>query len=474
MLELIKYIYRKTKCTVKAKYSTTAFFDYTKGVRQGCPLSPILFNIYANDLLEELNSNNVSDIFLGSNEHKINALMYADDLILLSETKEGLQNQIDKLETFCVKWGIGINSKKTKVMIFNRGNKLIDTSFHTRKVILENVKSFKYLGFTISAKNCSFMPTVLDLSIKANRAVYALNNKIKLSKLPTRLALKLFSSLITPILLYGSEVWGPFIDQDFEKWDKNKVEQVHTQFIKRTLGCNYKTSNIMSRGEVGARPLLVEVIKRTISYMQDIQKRAGSIVYKAFEFEANNDITPNFVTFIDKFNLIRNEIIETSKSNIKTTCHNNYDRFWKNEIDSSPKALSYRVFKTNVNFEKYLYQVKNPKYRINLTRFRLSNHTLLIETGRYARPRIDRNERKCFKCENEIEDEFHFVTICPLYDQERVILFQRCCENSIHFDTNLNNEQKFFFIMTNECPKITEALAKFVFNSFKIRENETR
>ena len=472
-LELIKDIYRKTKCAVKAKNSITSFFEYTKGVRQGCPLSPMLFNIYVNDLFESMNNNNDSDIFLGNNEYKINALMYADDLILLSESKEGLQKQIDKLENYCAKWRLQINSKKTKVMIFNRGNKMIKTTFHSKNAILENVKTFKYLGFSISANNCSFIPTVEDLSIKANRAVYALNNKIKLSRLPTRLALKLFNSLISPILLYGSEVWGPFIDQDLVSWDKNKIEQVHTQFIKRILGCNYKTSNITSRGEVGARPLLIEVIRRTISCMKDIQMRKDSLVYKAWEFESNNNILPNFITFIDKFNLNNNDIInEGNKRKVKKTCYDNYDRFWKTEIDNSPKALSYKTFKANVNFENYLYEVKSVKHRIALSRFRLSNHTLMIEKGRHMRPQIDRKDRKCGLCTNEIENEFHFVIVCPLYEKERVTLFQSCRENSKHFDNDLNEEQKFIFIMTNECPTVIGTLAKFVFKSFIIREKK--
>ena len=109
--------------------------------------------------------------------------------------------------------------KKPKVMIFNRVNKLINTAFHTTNASLENGKKFKYLGFSLSAKNCSFLPNVKDLSIKATRVVYALNNKFKLSKLPTKLALKLLTTLISPVLLYGSEVWGPFIDLDFEGWD---------------------------------------------------------------------------------------------------------------------------------------------------------------------------------------------------------------------------------------------------------------
>ena len=112
-LELIKDIYKKTKCAVKVNSFTTDFFEYTKGVRQGCPLSPILFNMYVNDLFEIMNNGNVSDIFLKEGE-PINLLMYADDLILLSESKEGLQQQINKLSEYCAKWKLEVNTKKLR------------------------------------------------------------------------------------------------------------------------------------------------------------------------------------------------------------------------------------------------------------------------------------------------------------------------------------------------------------------------
>ena len=139
-------------------------------------------------------------------------------------------------------------------MVFNRGNKLIKSKFYINYVLTENVKTFKYLGFTISAKNCSFTPTLEDQSIRAHRAIAALNNKIKLSRLPSRLAVNIFNSQIAPILLYGSEVWGPYIDNDFTSWDRNKVEQTHTQYLKRILGCNYNTSKIINEGRNRGKP----------------------------------------------------------------------------------------------------------------------------------------------------------------------------------------------------------------------------
>ena len=159
LLDLIMDIYKKTKCAVRMGGSCTEFFAVTRGVRQGCPLSPILFNLYVNDIFTIMNQNNESEIFLNK-EVPINAIMYADNLILLSDTPEGLQKHIDKLSKYCDDWRLNINLKKTKIMIFNRGNNRIKSEFNIKKVVLENVKIMKYLGFTISSKNCCFLRTL--------------------------------------------------------------------------------------------------------------------------------------------------------------------------------------------------------------------------------------------------------------------------------------------------------------------------
>ena len=70
-----------------------------KGLRQGCPLSPNLFNIYVNDLFNRLNNVNTHPLCL--NNEQITALMYADDLIILSLSHEGLQKCLDELNRYC-------------------------------------------------------------------------------------------------------------------------------------------------------------------------------------------------------------------------------------------------------------------------------------------------------------------------------------------------------------------------------------
>ena len=83
---------------------------------------------------------------------------------------------------------------------------------------------------------CSFKPCLKDLGSKATRALFAVNSRYKLHKLPVHIALELFDSLIVPIILYGCEIWSPYDDHNFLTWDKTDIEKVNTQFLKRLLG----------------------------------------------------------------------------------------------------------------------------------------------------------------------------------------------------------------------------------------------
>ena len=132
--------------------------------------------------------------------------MYADDLILLSEPEKGLQNQIMKLNLFCKNWNLSINTKKTKIMTFNRGNRIIKTNIMSNKTPLDDVKSMKYLGFAIPANQCSFAPTLVDLSIKANRAIFCIKQHYQVIYTSYKISIEiiLLSNLSNIIVWLGS------------------------------------------------------------------------------------------------------------------------------------------------------------------------------------------------------------------------------------------------------------------------------
>jgi hypothetical protein len=98
-------MYNNTELCVKTDKDTmTGNFTSNIGVRQGDNLS--FFKIFINDLIDSFDESCKPAIL---NTLKLNCLLYADDLVLMSETADGLQMCIDKLYNYCTKWGLQIN-----------------------------------------------------------------------------------------------------------------------------------------------------------------------------------------------------------------------------------------------------------------------------------------------------------------------------------------------------------------------------
>lgn len=93
----------------------TDWFDVSCGLKQGCLLSPLLFNMYINDLSSALEG-------LGKGvrygEERLSVVFYADDLLIMAENESDLQEMLDTLHDWCCKWQMKINADKTKIVHF--------------------------------------------------------------------------------------------------------------------------------------------------------------------------------------------------------------------------------------------------------------------------------------------------------------------------------------------------------------------
>ena len=134
---LIKKMFDNIKSSVMVDGEVSNYFSYNIGFRQGENLSPFLFNIYLNDLETYFfRHNSTSGIECESSEldHtvtiylKLFILLYADDTVTFSESKEGLQAALNVYSNYCNKWRLSINVEKSKVMVFSKGRHM-DYSF---------------------------------------------------------------------------------------------------------------------------------------------------------------------------------------------------------------------------------------------------------------------------------------------------------------------------------------------------------
>ena len=99
-------------------------------------------------------------------------------------------------------------------------------------------------------------------------------------------------------------------------------------------------------------------------------------------------------------------------------------------------------------FESYLPDIKNRKYRVTFTKFRLSDHCLMIKKGRHKRPKIPREQRFCPFCPTKVEDENRFLMQCILYENRNELIM--AAETEAPNFTNLNTQEQFIFLMSQE------------------------
>ena len=145
ILNIIKSMYRSVKSRVKYCNKLGNEFYCKLGVRQGECLSPLLFSMILNDIEEEFVLSGFEG--LDMNTFKIFMLLYADDIVLFSNSPEELQEGLNLLSNYCKRWKLKINISKTKVMVFRRGGMLPrNLVFYYEGEPLEIVSKFKYLG----------------------------------------------------------------------------------------------------------------------------------------------------------------------------------------------------------------------------------------------------------------------------------------------------------------------------------------
>jgi hypothetical protein len=96
------------------------FTDSHLGVKQGDPLSPLMFMFFINDIHVCANMNADVDGIFTVDKAKMFMLLYADDAVLFATTKEALQHRVNEVKTYSENWNLKVTTAKTKIMVFEK------------------------------------------------------------------------------------------------------------------------------------------------------------------------------------------------------------------------------------------------------------------------------------------------------------------------------------------------------------------
>ena len=466
---ILKNIYINDKCKVKAGKYLSETIKTNKGVRQGCILSPLLFNIFLADLPTTLSHEQYENPKLG-NDRKISCLLWADDLVMFSKSEDGLQNMISKLSEYTKQNGLKINTDKTKCMVFNKTGKHIRRNFNFANTKIESVREYKYLGFLITPSG-EISSGIKDLK---SRAIFALtqlrSNMGEYFNTYPDTTMYLFDALIKPIILYMSDFWGCLPMRK-----NNSIDITQNKFLKQLLGVQIQTPTFGILLETGSVPLSLFAQKYCIKNWERIaiQKKSNILVQISYiNSLRENLLWPNSIQHCLSINGMQNLFNNNNQVKVNNVYFTRVvDIFHQNAFANNrredSKLRTYSYLKTDIGKESYLEKIKNTKNRIMFTKFRLSNHTLMIEKGRHQN--IDKNARFCPFCPNDIEDEVHFLMKCKCFETHRKSLFKTITdENKIPNFIFAEIFEKFKILMTY--PNVVPYTAHYINSTMRVRD----
>lgn len=451
ILESLIEMYTDVKICVRVGGKLSESFRSDVGVKQGDPLSPLLFGLFIDrmegvirDKLPATSGVRLLDMYL-----KI--LLYADDLVLLAESPAELQSMLDLLHTFCLHNALTVNIKKSEVVVFNgqycsRRGVQIQYSGSDMKV----VPCFVYLGIlydeTTGVKGAA--KRGMD---KGRRAMFAMLKRChELNIHNVGLKCHLFDALVRPVVNYGCEVWAPSVmasGDHFIAGLREEAEKFHLAFLRQCLGVRKCTHTAALMHEMGRLPLAFNWIKQVLNFWNKICLRAHSDLAKMALVEsmtlARDGVNACWAGQLARclrrygFDLLNHGEVAMDVTSIMAMAQKEW---WTTKVETSPaindesrsvvrdqddgqrdgfKFLTYsRWFACNdgdLSKRFWFHLTKRAHIQI-LAQFRLGSHWLNIECERFVRPFVPRSKRVCKCCGmGSREDEIHLILQCPLY-----------------------------------------------------------
>ena len=470
-INVIKSMYSNTKAYIKYNGLKSNQFITNIGIKQGCNVSCLIFAIYLNDLETTMKERSCKGITITDNDEnlvllQLFSLLYADDTIIMSLSAKDLQYSLQIYSEYCQQWKLKKNTEKTKIMTFGKNSK--NNTFTMNGNNIEKVNNFKYLGMVFS-KNGRYINAIKHNIDKARNASFTILKRSKELNLSVSCKLHIFESIIKPILLYGCEI--------FCHENLNLLDIFYAQLLRRTLVVNKSTPHYMIFGECGCTPPSVDAQKRALVYWL---KTAHSISLAntcqniLLECNKKNEYSSTYIRYIkDSFNSLglsglfdKNTTLCAGLNPIniiKRRISDIFKQTWQQKINNSPKSTFYRLIKTEFKFEKYLDELPFNK-RIILTQFRLSNHKLPIETGRWSN--INKENRLCVLCTSQtLGDEYHYIFECETFIEERRSFIKKYYRknpnvikiNQLFNSTNKNTLTKLYTFIKTINDKITSS-----------------
>ena len=264
---LIADLYMKQEIAVRIGSECTEETVIGRGVRQGCLLSPLLFSLYAETMMNEAMESIEEGIKVGG--QYLADVRFADDQAMVAESNRGLQRIMDRLNETAKKYEMRINIKKTKVMKVSReGGGVVEVILDGQKI--EQVDKYLYLGSWINEDG------KCDAEVKSRIAqakeAFGKRKELLCRNVSKKIKKQIVNAMVWSVILYGSETWSLKTEERrrinaFEMWVWRRIEKISWMD-------HVKNEEVLKR--VGQKQELVDmIIKRKKNWIGHVLRGEG-------------------------------------------------------------------------------------------------------------------------------------------------------------------------------------------------------
>ena len=447
-LNLLKSLYKHVSSCVNINDSLSDWFDVDMGVKQGCVLSPVLFSMFIDDLVVDINKTG-KGVPLDSDI--IASLLYADDVAILAENVSDLQSILNVVDQWCQAWGININPSKSKAIHFRRNKKPItDSILHIGVHTIDFCHEYKYLGYWIN-EFLNMEESIRKVYDKANRALGVIIAKAKeLGGLPFSVFTKLYDVSVLSIFSYIAHIWA-FNSSHLP----NKIQNNSLRYF---FGLG-KTAPIAAfLGDSGWSPIDLHLQHIVLKYWH----RLGSmpldrIPKKVFCWCSKYAATgkKNWSFHVKKLlKSVDNESIcfdsfRTFSVSVWDALACRHLDAWRRAVNggdvrdtqSGGKLVWYRRIKTIPKVEPYIRAGLPFGVRRVMAGLRAGCLPLQVELGRFSQPKTPFDNRICKVCNVGVETVQHFLVECKPLSTIRENLFSKVAEINPNFSSFCDSQK---------------------------------
>lgn len=258
-------LYKNNTSQIKIYSRLSDPFPVSKGLRQGCCLSPTLFKIYLHQILQQWEKQcRVMGMTIG--EDKLFTLYFADDQVVIAEDADDLSFMIRKLNEHFLKAGLNINMDKSEYLAVGKNE--IEDLLVENGGKMKGVNKYKYLGVLFNNKGNSHDEIERRISLGRN-VTRSINSVLWNKTITNTTKRRLYSSLVKSVTTYGSEVW------EIDKRTKGKLLALEMDYWRRS--CCYsrrdriRNDDIRNKMDV-KKSILDEIEKKQIVWYGHVMR----------------------------------------------------------------------------------------------------------------------------------------------------------------------------------------------------------